>query len=490
MPPARARRPLAETAIFGYNERILKSSSLAVFRLLRLFLPALGVLGIIVIFGVTFYARGTSIMDEQLRQHLRSVAAVAALEIDGSLVDAVRGPDGAGKAQYRAMVRKLRAMRDSVPSVRFAYVLRRTDDPRVLEFVADADGLSSDAELDTDGDGEVGDDEAPAMPGDEYDITEAPALQGDAFMRATVDPEPTVDQWGTLFSGYAPIRRADGSVAGVLGIDMDAAEYLRVVHSVFSPIGLLFVLLTAALLAAQLGFLQWRRQVQALRQVDVERLALMNLASHQLGGPLATFKWWIELLREKGNAIDPTQAYDELSVGVTRMETIMKALQAANRFAQGRVEPREEDIDLRELATKTVEDVRSRMRSGADIRLDMDASPITVRADRQLLTGAIGELLENATQYAPESPVTLRVRTRNGKATIEVEDAGKGIAKEELPHVFEKFARGKDASRFKTGGNGLGLYIVKTITEMFGGKAAVRSGEGRGTTFTLTLPLA
>jgi signal transduction histidine kinase len=187
--------------------------------------------------------------------------------------------------------------------------------------------------------------------------------------------------------------------------------------------------------------------------------------------------------------VDPAQAYEELSVGVTRMESIMKALQAANRFAQGQVAARARDADLREIAQKTLEDVRGRMRHG-DIRADIGEGAMTVHVDPELLGGAIAELLENATQYAPGTPVTLRVRAEAGRATVEVEDSGKGIDKRDLPHMFEKFTRGKDASQFKTGGNGLGLYIVRTIIEMFGGTIAVRSKEGAGTTFVITLPLA
>lgn len=98
-------------------------------------------------------------------------------------------------------------------------------------------------------------------------------------------------------------------------------------------------------------------------------------------------------------------------------------------------------------------------------------------------------LLENALRAtAAGGKVTLSVAVDAGEARVRVEDTGSGIAPEDLPHLFERFYRA-DAARQQPGGSGLGLAIVEWIVRMHGGAIEVESQRGRGSCFTVTLPL-
>jgi signal transduction histidine kinase len=98
---------------------------------------------------------------------------------------------------------------------------------------------------------------------------------------------------------------------------------------------------------------------------------------------------------------------------------------------------------------------------------------------------ALTNLIENAARYStPGGPIRLEATTNPGRALIEVKDSGPGIPEQELPHVFEKFYRGKSA--LQESGSGLGLALVKALVELAGGTVSARSDGGA--TFTISLP--
>jgi signal transduction histidine kinase len=96
-------------------------------------------------------------------------------------------------------------------------------------------------------------------------------------------------------------------------------------------------------------------------------------------------------------------------------------------------------------------------------------------------------LIENGVKYSPSGgQVTLSLHKRDGRAEVVVEDNGPGIAEEHLPHIFDRFYRGDSRN---TGGSGLGLSIARWIADSHGGTIGVKSDVGKGTVFTVSLPL-
>ncbi len=455
----------------------------------RLFILPVCILGFILVSAGLFSARSEKIMEEQLRARLESTAAVAAQQFDARMIATVEDSDDL----HRSLVNRLRDIRDAVPGVRFAYLVRATDDTDIVIFIADADEGLGVAELDRDGDGAVGEDEEPAAPGDEYDIEGMEAFH-EAFSHPAVDSEITTDQWGRLISGYAPIKNADGTTVAVLGLDMQADLFQETAESIFSPVALLLLAFGGALLAGYAYFILERRRFESIHQLDLERTALLDLATHQLGMPLATFRWWLEILRDRDNGqlCRETDACDQMQLGIDRMDGIIRSLQDAAHLQQGNIAYHPEPTDFAAFVDGIVTSSHQAFvlrKQRVDVHVEDDLP--NVRIDRRLIGGVLSELLENARSYSPESSViAIRIAKQRGNVRIEVSDRGCGIPEEDIPNLFHKFKRGSNAFVNKPVGNGLGLYIAKGIIERAGGQIWIRSHLGKGTTVSFTLPLA
>ena len=127
-----------------------------------------------------------------------------------------------------------------------------------------------------------------------------------------------------------------------------------------------------------------------------------------------------------------------------------------------------------------------------NIVLDRAIAPgVVVTGDRDALKRAVANLLDNAVRLAPAgSRIRLATGSEDDQAWIAVADEGPGIAPEDQPHVFDRFWRADKGRSRADGGTGLGLAIVRHVAEAHGGTVRVDSELGRGSTFTVSLPLA
>lgn len=442
--------------------------------------------------GAFFYVRAEALMASELRQRLVATATLAAQQFDAAEIVRVRSSDDAGSPAHRRLVKRLQDIRVAVPGVEYAYLVRRTDDPFTVAFVADADEFVDPAVLDIDGNGVVDDDEAPATTGDPYDVSELDEFR-QGFDVPSVDREITHDQWGSFISGYAPVRDASGAVVAVLGIDMDAGDFLSITRSIFSPAALALVLAAGAMLAYFSFSVIQRRRFDALRQLDAERTALLNLATHQLGVPLTTFRWWLEILRDR-QSDDPedAEAIAQLQHGIDRMTAIIQSLQEASRLQAGDVTYRPEPTVLSAFIASLVEEMRPRFsfkHQDVSVQTDNDVPQVTV--DRKILRAVLQELLENASSYSPNgAAIAVRVKRERSRVRIDVSDRGVGVPAGEQAGLFQKFARATNSYSVKPVGTGLGLFICKGLIERAGGTIRLKSKPGEGTTVSIVLPVA
>lgn len=456
---------------------------------------AAAVATVIMSFGTFFYLHSRNIMEDEIRERLRSIAAAAALHIDGDALDAIQRPADMEKPAFEDLVQRLQKLRE-LPDIAFVYILRPTQDPSALSFVADADLALSQEQLDRDGDGSVDPEEEPAYPGELYDISEVPALQGDAFLSPTVDKEVTADQWGLLVSGYAPIRRlSTGEVNAVLGIDMRADRFFRDSRQIFSPFGLALVLAGSILAGALIVMLAKKRQLDFMRRIDSERSGLLRLTFHQLGEPLTIMKWSLESLREQTDSPHLKELIDDhivcMDEGLGRLDSIIDTLQLAEKIDLNTFEYVRADISLRTLIDDAVgaweEELRAKKKR---ISIGMTGD-YRLPLDRGMLSVVFHQIIANAVEYSDEGDVIeLNTKLRKKDIVISIEDHGCGIASEDMEHMFEKYRRSKHAHLRKPDGNGLGLYICRGIIQKAGGKIWIESTENEGTKVSFTLPLA
>jgi two-component system, OmpR family, sensor kinase len=212
-------------------------------------------------------------------------------------------------------------------------------------------------------------------------------------------------------------------------------------------------------------------------------------ASHELRTPIAAVRGYAALFG-RGAKTRPDDL-ERLIVGIgtasERMSSLVEDLLLLARLDEHR--PLEsEPIRLDELAAEAVE-----MAQAVDPShpIELTAEPLVIRGDEARLRQVVDNLLGNARAHTPAgTAVRVVVRRDLADAIVEVADDGPGMSPEEASHAFERFYRA-DSSRVRdSGGVGLGLSIVSAVTEAHRGSVSVESEVGRGTTFSVRLPLA
>jgi two-component system phosphate regulon sensor histidine kinase PhoR len=227
------------------------------------------------------------------------------------------------------------------------------------------------------------------------------------------------------------------------------------------------------------------------RRLEVLRRDFVANASHELKTPVAAIRVLAESLEDALDDEDRGTArrfVGRIGEEAERLGRLVKDLLDLSRVERGTlaIEP----VDMVAL----VKDVTGRSaRQAAERQLDLrtDLQPgVAVRGDRAQLALLVSNLVENAIQYTqPGGQVRVDLRAEgSGGARIVVADTGMGIPSGQLPRIFERFYRIDKARDRQTGGTGLGLAIVRHVAESHGGRVAVDSELGRGSTFTATLP--
>lgn len=419
------------------------------------------------------YMRSTEAMQHQLAMRLQTAAALGAQRFTGEEIDAITGIESFKTPLYIDMVSKLQDIRTATPNIDYAYIMRKTQDPMKLEFVADADSLV------------VSD--ASSYPGDLYDISGINAMQGPAFSKPSVDKEITTDQWGQLISGYAPIYRADGSVAAIIGIDMDAADFVMLSRQAFSRLALITMLSIGLIIVISVTYILWERRMRSIHMIQSERSAMLALATHQLGGPISSIRWWLEVMGDDG-LCTKENACGQISRSVQKMNAIIQQLIDVERQEHGKFSYNKEKINIQNLIDVATESIPQLQKQKHVLKVSVDKN-LTAKLDKELIASALGELMENAMTYS-QAGTTVEVSAKKvGKwLYLSIKDNGTGVPEDEQDRIFQKMTRGSNATHFRPNGNGLGLYVVHLIAEKAGGSVKLTSTEGEGSTFTLRLP--
>jgi PAS domain S-box-containing protein len=237
--------------------------------------------------------------------------------------------------------------------------------------------------------------------------------------------------------------------------------------------------------------------VTRIRQTERAKADFVATVSHELRTPITPIKGYVELLQARGSRMTEEKRQDMLKIIAERAEHLARLVEdllLASRISSergGSAVPglRRECTDLADAARRAATDWQRRPDSRLEVELP--DRPLEVDADPLRLVQVLDNLLSNAHKYSPpDRPVRLRVWRDNGWAKAAVADRGRGIPREELDRIFEKFHRVEDPMTMTTGGTGLGLYIARELTRAMGGEIEAASAPRRGSTFTVRLPLA
>jgi two-component system, OmpR family, phosphate regulon sensor histidine kinase PhoR len=227
------------------------------------------------------------------------------------------------------------------------------------------------------------------------------------------------------------------------------------------------------------------------RRLEVLRRDFVANASHELKTPVAAVRALAEtLLTALPDDPEAGRRFAErIARESERLDVLAGDLLDLSRVERGALDV--EPVDLVGLVKEVVGGYADRA-GERRIRLGTELQPgVAMRGDRAQLGLLLSNLVDNALRYtAVSGTVRVRLDAAEGRAVLQVADDGEGIPAGELPRVFERFYRVDKARTRQTGGTGLGLAIVRHVAEAHGGAVRVDSELGRGSTFTVTLPLA
>jgi heavy metal sensor kinase len=214
-------------------------------------------------------------------------------------------------------------------------------------------------------------------------------------------------------------------------------------------------------------------------------------ASHELRTPLSVILAHIELaLGRPRTAEEYREALATCDRAAGRMKALVEDLLTLARADAGQLDLEPVPVDLGSIAEECV-DLLDALASRRGIRLDVSAGRAVVAGDADRLTQVATNLITNAILYNRlGGRVVVTAAAEGNEAVLTVADTGAGIPEEDLPLLFQRFYRADPARSRKHGGSGLGLAICRSIVEAHGGRIAVTSRPGAGTTVTVRLPLA
>lgn len=242
---------------------------------------------------------------------------------------------------------------------------------------------------------------------------------------------------------------------------------------------------------------------EALKDAARRKDEFLAMLAHELRNPLAPVRNSTFLLRRILEA-DNTPAVNALSVierQVRHMTCLIDDLLDVARISRGKIEIRKEDVDLIEVVRHTIEDFESDYHAkGVKLQMDITSWALWLEGDRTRVAQVIGNLLHNALKFTePGGQVMVSVKREEsstadeaptGMAVIQVADSGVGINAEVAANLFNPFIQADQGLARSKGGLGLGLALVRGFVELHGGSVEVVSeGLGKGSTFTLRLPL-
>jgi two-component system, OmpR family, phosphate regulon sensor histidine kinase PhoR len=265
----------------------------------------------------------------------------------------------------------------------------------------------------------------------------------------------------------------------------------RQADQIDTPAGKFLRVITVPLKTEKIsGVLLLFQDLTELRGLQTMRREFVGNVSHELRTPLASIKAIIETLLD--GALDEPQTAHEflhnMETETDNLTQIVNELIELTRMETGAVK-----LDLRELDLNTVvEELVTHLspqfqRKQLDLKVIYAQNLPSVNADRGRIQEVIGNIVHNAIKFTPaKGMIIIKTVTLDKSVEVQIQDTGIGIAKDDLPRIFERFFK---ADKSRTGeGSGLGLAIAKHIVQAHGGKIWVQSEEGRGSTFGFSLP--
>jgi len=480
---------------------------------------------VIVIFASrVLYTQTVELLTNNLRQRILTISITAAANIDSNDLAALQTETDWQKPEWARVTTRLNKVKYSNEDIVFMYIFRKkANDPNAMQFVADADSIdpyandSADSTrfVDVNRDGLIEPDGPDKLqwPGQDYpeavDISEA----FEAYDSPLTSRELYTDAYGTVLTGYAPIKDDSGNTVAVLATDIKADDFFTITRQTLQPFLIFIVFLTAVIFILEIIIIySWKKYAgsleelntqievanEKLKELDQLKSEFLSLATHQIRSPLTAIKGYASLMLEGDyGALSPRvkEPVDVIMKSTENLITIVGEFLDISRIEQGRMIYNKEKFDMCALVKETAKNILPNIEKAGIKLIDKikPGSTCIAYGDKNKIQQIIGNLLDNSIKYTPKDEkdafIEISIDEVDDKVRVCVRDGGIGIDPAEVGKLFNKFVRTKDAHKTNVTGTGLGLYIAKKMMEAQGGTISVSSqGQGKGSTFYIELP--
>jgi PAS domain S-box-containing protein len=231
------------------------------------------------------------------------------------------------------------------------------------------------------------------------------------------------------------------------------------------------------------------RDVTEQARLDEMKSDFINRASHELRTPLTTVIMMANLIQDGGTPEEISEYWGVMTSELNRQKILIERLLMAGRLESGTMKLELGGIDLIASLEESILAVKPiANKKNIAIKFDIPFRPLIVRGDNSALQQVFINLINNAAKFSPPgTSVEVNIALTEEEARVSIRDHGMGIPPEDIPHLYERFFRGRNVTIAEIPGSGIGLYIVKSILEELGGDINVESTLKEGTTLIVTL---
>lgn len=236
---------------------------------------------------------------------------------------------------------------------------------------------------------------------------------------------------------------------------------------------------------------EYYQKHKLLKDVETLKTNFIGMMSHDLKTPLARIQGMTEVISRESISIKQREALDTIKNSSEDLLKFISTILSYAKIESEGIDLNRAPVDLNKLIKEVIKK-HEFLAQVKHIQIHTELEPIfTIKLDQELIRQVLSNLVENAIKYSPEnSKVLITSEEVGNQVVIQVSDQGMGIHPEDLPNIFMKFFRSRNAKSSPIKGSGLGLYLAKYFIELHQGQISVESELNQGTTFTVSLPVS
>jgi PAS domain S-box-containing protein len=240
-----------------------------------------------------------------------------------------------------------------------------------------------------------------------------------------------------------------------------------------------------------------KAEVEARKALDRERelnelkSKFVSIASHEFRTPLSSVMSSASLIGQYTERNDPEKIRKHvlrIKSSVNQLTSILNDFLSLGKLEEGKTEVVKEEIHLSEFLSEICEEITPTLKAGQELKCTYNGELQKVNSDGRILRNILFNLLSNASKYSEvNSPIYVECKTSSNGASFSIRDEGIGIPEDDQKHLFDRFFRASNAGNVQ--GTGLGLNIVKRYAELLSGSITFESENGKGSSFTVWIPI-